>query len=616
MCGIFGTFNMDIEDRIANRCVDLLEHRGPDGRGLYRNENIVFGHRRLSILDLSESGKQPMVYNNGEYVITYNGEVYNFVEIKKELLSLGYFFESETDTEVILKAYIQWGSECLKKFNGMWAFAIWDKRKEKIFISRDRFGIKPLFYTLSDSGFCFASEMKALIPLMNTVTPNRVLIGDYSKILSYEATEECLINEIKRFPAGCFGWIDKNGIKIEKWWETLDNLIDVPETYEEQVEMFRELFFDACKIRMRSDVTIGTALSGGLDSSSTISAMSYISKNNRDSRICEDWQHAYVAMFPGSSLDETKYAKRVIDYLDIDSSYIDINPLKGWKNLDKYVYQFEEFHLTSPVPMMMLYNSVRQGNTVVSIDGHGADELFGGYTFDILEAYKDAKSKAERRTIEETFNGANDNGIKLGGFLRRGSYSDYYLKNLILNIMHGKQTCVGNEKEQGLDALNQRLYNETHRMILPTLLRNYDRYSMSSGVEIRMPFMDYRIVQFAFSIGWKSKIRNGYTKSIIRDAMSSYMPEDIAYRKSKVGFNTPIHEWMKGELRDFFIDTVSSGDFYNCDLIDSKECRKRVECILKSKNPSFSEGEQIWIRMYPYFWEKAFLKKMLGFKSM
>ena len=618
MCGIFGVIHARIELETAKKCVQRLAHRGPDGGNVWQEEDITLGHRRLSILDLSDRGAQPMAYDDGRYMLVFNGEIFNFLEIRKELESLGYSFHSDSDSEVLLVSYIQWGTQCLQKFNGMFAFAVWDRKEKRLFMSRDRFGVKPLFYTYLNAektAIAFASEMKALMPLLKEVHPNRDLVMNPAKMVTYESTSECVIEGIKRFPAGAYGLMDNSGLTIKEWWNTLDHLVDVPERYEEQVEQFRELFLNACALRMRSDVTIGTALSGGLDSSATICAMSHLSKQKKDSRMNEDWQHAYVATFPGTTMDESTYAKKVTDYLGIQSTLVEIDPSKAVGHLLQDIYLFEDVYLTSPIPMMELYHALREDGTLVTIDGHGADELFGGYTFDFIHALKDAgHNRQDRNMILDAYidsfprDGSN---IALKNPSREAVYLQYLKRELRGRLNGSKKLFTSRETHpafENLDTLNKILYVSSNETILPTLLRNYDRYSMASGVEIRMPFMDHRIVSYAFSIGWKSKLHSGYSKSIIRDAMAPFMPQDIAYRKTKIGFNTPIVEWMQGPLRTYFMDMMSSVDFCNCDLIRPEEVRKKVMQVMTNQNASFSMGEQAWSALYPFLWQQAVMK--------
>lgn len=623
MCGIFGHVGY-LPAQIAQLCTDTLAHRGPDGAGLWHTPEITLGHRRLSILDLSDNAKQPMSYADGRYHITFNGEIYNFIEIRVELESKGYRFHSQSDTEVMLAAFAAWGEECLIRFNGMWAFAIWDTHEKALFLARDRFGKKPLFYSyLPEARFAFASEMKAIFPLLDQVSANTGLVRDTSRIFCYESTDECVIEGIKRFPAGHCGWLKNGRLEIKRWWCTLDHLTIVPEKYEDQVDLFRELFLDACRLRMRSDVPLGTALSGGLDSSATISCMAHIATHGKTMRMGESWQHAFVASFPDTPLDETKYARMVTDHLRIEATVIEVDPLREISNLGRYLYLFEEVFIANPIPFMQTYSAVKANNVSVTLDGHGADELFGGYTFDYLSALEDAGwNLPQAIEIVKTYYAAfgeseqfNDNLPPQSKFLakwyrNRGlSIGKQGLKKILgisrpNNCMDGKHPLW-----KRLGSLNQQLYTSTHETILPTLLRNYDRYSMANGVEIRMPFMDHRIVSLAFSLPWTAKVRKGFSKMIIRDAVARYMPEEVAYRKTKIGFNSPIVDWMQGPLKSFMLDTISSRSFMGCQLIDPLEVANKIRCVIDNPDAKFSEGQNAWTMLSPYLWEQSVIRR-------
>ena len=390
----------------------------------------------------------------------------------------------------------------------------------------------------------------------------------------------------------------------------------VPDRYEEQVEIFRDLFLDACKIRMRSDVTIGTALSGGLDSSATICAMADIIKKGAGTRVNHDFQHAFVAAFPETMLDETYYAREVTDYLNIESTEIVIDPVEGLKKLPEYIYSFEDIYVTSPVPMMQLYSQVKQNGVTVTLDGHGADELFGGYPGDIIYALLDVGGDRDsiHQILSTYFSMMSKSVIR-----KQSSYGKHYIDFMARHIAK-KALHVSTwdklidwecrENFMKLGHFEKVLYNSTHTTILPTLLRNYDRYSMTSGVEIRMPFLDYRIVQFAFSISWKAKLHGGYSKSIIRDALKDIMPKEVVERKSKIGFSTPIVEWTKGPWREWLYDIMESTDFKQSSIINAKQTRALTEHVICSDNASFSEGERAWEMLMPYLWEKYFLKAL------
>lgn len=595
MCGIFGCVGRMQEDK-AYECIQKIAHRGPDAMNIKSLGSVVLAHARLSILDISDSANQPMADQSGRYWIVYNGEVYNFLEIRKELEKLGYQFRTGTDTEVVLYSYIEWGEAFLDKCNGMWGLAIWDDYEKKLFLSRDRFGVKPLYIYWEGDCFYFASEMKAFFPVLKKRVPNE-LVFCKKDLYYYEATEECVIQGIKRIPAGTCATYCNGNLEKHKWWDTLGNVMWVPESYEEQVEMFRELFLDACRIRMRSDVPIGTALSGGIDSSCTMGAMHWCAKGNTE-RMSRDWQHAFVAHMPDTALDETAYADMAADYIGVSVNKVHIHPDIGVKELLRYIYLCEDPYTTSPVPFIQTYGKIREAGIKVTLDGHGADELFGGYEFDLFSACIDAGfgSKAFDGIVD-TYNGMvfDYNQISGADAVKRAVI---YMRN---NLNHVK---AGDNFDR-MDELNKCLYVETHNKVLPTILRCYDRYSMANGVEIRMPFMDYRIVCFAFSIPWTSKIRNGYTKAIVRDMAKPFMSKKILYRKQKIGFNAPLTEWFKGELRDFLLDVVHSRDFAECELVNSLEVCVDVNEFLKGEDCRFHDGVRLWKSIVPYLWKKA-----------
>lgn len=613
MCGIFGYIGKIEHDR-GLECLRTLSHRGPDGEGFYHTPEVFLGHRRLSILDLSENGKQPMAYANGRYQITFNGEIYNFIELRAELRALGNNFKSDSDTEVILAAFLEWGENCLNKFNGMWALAIWDEQEKSLFLSRDRFGKKPLFYC-NQGNFAFASEMKALAPLLATIKPDQSIINDIAHIFYYESTDRCLIKGISRFPAGHYGWFKNGELTLTRYWNTLDNLIEVPESYEEQVAMFRELFLDACKIRMRSDVAIGTALSGGLDSSAVFGAIAHLSREGADSRANKDWQHAFSATFPGTPLDEIEWAKKVATYCGAALTPVTIDPAAHLDTFYEEIYRFEDLYITPHIPFSATYGAMKKGGVTVTLDGHGADELFGGYSFDYLHILHDEmwNYKNSKLVIDTYYDSQLSDGTQFGTLPPKGIFwAKQFLRNATKHFIgyNNKHPDAAHPKFQAMDYFTQKLYISFHQTVLPTLLRNYDRYSMMNGVEIRMPFMDHRLVSFAFSLPWQSKIRGGYTKSIIRDAIADLIPHDVAYRKTKIGFNAPMVDWMKGPLRQFFTDALSDQEFANSKIVKQDLAQISIHKILNDPKASFSDAEAAWKYISPYFWEKGFLNRI------
>lgn len=386
MCGIVGIWNFNSSkttDSQLNVFTDSLAHRGPDQRGKFRDNdsNLCLGHRRLAILDLSKTGRQPMSYANGRYTIVHNGEVYNYLEIKAELEGLGHNFRGTSDTEVILAAYAQWGRQCLYRFNGMWAFAIWDKSEKTLFISRDRFGVKPLHYYYDSQKFAFASEAKSFLALdwFKPVFDRSAVARALNRIGELEVTEDCLWSGIKKLMGGHNLTLRPGAPpQITRWWSTLDNLVDAPERFDKQAEKFRELFFDACKIRMRSDVSVGAALSGGLDSSSIFCATSQINELSKETGATKKNITAFVASYEGTILDERKYAEEVLRFTGNSSVIKGMDIFEGIEHFKTILFDFEEIYdqFTSP---WLIYQKMRKSGIVVSLEGHGGDELVAGY---------------------------------------------------------------------------------------------------------------------------------------------------------------------------------------------------------------------------------------------
>ncbi len=364
---------------------------------------------------------------------------------------------------------------------------------------------------------------------------------------------------------------------------------------------------------MRSDVRIGTALSGGLDSSSVAAAMHFIGgQKTKDPSMASDWQNAFVATFPGTILDEKEYAQDVVSSLKLKAHFLEIDPAVGINNLGEYLWLFEELFLTSPIPMVETYKAIRANGIFVSLDGHGADELFSGYGTMIFNAVKDdpfnLRSIREVAAVYKEIRGLDKSDLEVvvDGFAGRKNLLGFYA-NKIFN-MEGRR----DELIDRLGFFNAALYREFHQFILPTLLRNYDRYSMAAGVEVRMPFMDYRLVSYCFSLPWQSKLRKGFTKSILRDSMEPFLSEKIIRRKSKVGFGTPFTDWLKGPWKEYILDLINSASFNNSDRIDSEKVAHSVREFYSNPVPGFEDGHKVWEKLMPYLWEIHFFQRLKG----
>lgn len=621
MCGILGTIGLKNDSRFD---LSLLDHRGPDGSGIWSSPDdefpVMLGHTRLSIIDLSEEANQPMLCANERYTFIYNGEIYNFIELRKSLEALGHQFFSNSDTEVFFKGLIAEGPNFQLRCNGMWAFCLWDRKLGKALFGRDRFGKKPLFYSIIDSkNLVFASEMKAIQPFLQSVEFSESIDFNLRYLFDYESSEETVLRGIKRIPPGHYAEYCDHKFKITRWWNTLDHLEEVPDSYEDQVVRWREIFLDAVKIRMRSDVRIGTALSGGLDSSATFSSMAFLSElTGSNERQSSDWQHGFCAHFPKSSLDESQWAQIVTDSFDIPLQKVEIDPLEsGWSIADAFK-QVEDPYLTLPTPMLATYKAIANAGIKVTIDGHGADELFSGYGH-LTSAFKDCSptelnevvaiiKSLQHGKLDLTRGWIKSKWIRykvlafLKSHLRQPSKN---IKNFISgrNLDFIKYRLQYDDQEHpafnSFDSLTKSLYEIFHITILPTLLRNYDRYSMASGVEIRMPFMDHRLVAYTFSLPWTSKVGGGYTKRIFRDAMKGILPEEIRTRRDKIGWNAPLHEWLRGKLKK------EVGKFLKNDNLP-KEVLEAWNLFQKMPNPDFYEGQKVWNLLMPHIWKNSY----------
>lgn len=612
MCGILGRFPA-LDDQPLRRVLTLLEHRGPDGTNTWHHPEAILslGHTRLSIIDLSHDADQPFMYAD-RYYIVYNGELYNYLEVKDELEKLGHRFKTTSDTEVVIAAYAQWGAACLRKFNGMWAIAIWDEQEQELFLSRDRYGEKPLFYTQQGGRFTFASEMKALLPLMDRVAVAENFQWLVSHTLDYEATEHCLIEDIKRFPAGHYG-VYKNGeVKLTRYWNTLDEIRPLAGNYNDHVAEFSEILADSVRLRLRSDVKLGVSLSGGLDSSTVLyKVMEQISAENGVQK-----PGVFTAIFPGTKLDEQQYADQLADEYSLKKHHVNVDAKKALTDLEDDIFYLEEIYRNAPSPMMQLYNSFRKNDTYVSLDGHGPDELFSGYDNFIFLALLDAGFDAKKwEEIFDIYRGMypEKNGQhatrKLGWMSVMKTWAWYQKTKGKFNTDQAKNDwIVYRNLLSKMGYLNEGLYRIFHYGSFPTLLRNYDRFAMRSGVEVRMPFTDHRLVNFCFSLPWQEKLGGGYTKRIMRDSLKNGLQENFAKRSYKIGFQSPLKDWLKKDWKDAFEGLQHDKTFLESDLVDATKTTKLWQNFLSKPDATLEDANKIWLQLAPYFWEQYFLK--------
>lgn len=627
MCGIGGVIgrsNLKLGEKIVNN----LRHRGPDKQKVWTSKEghypITLSHARLSVIDLSEESNQPFLSKDGRYAFVYNGEIYNYIELKKNLENKGYIFKTSGDTEVLLYGLIDEGISFFDKCNGMWALCLWDQYEKKATFARDRFGIKPLFYSFIDNGMslAFASEMKALTILQEKNDLNTE-IDISSNFFDYENTKHTIFKNILRLPPGTVGYFQNGNFTTKRWWNTLDNINFSNEKYSLQVDKWRNIFFDSVKLRMRSDIKIGTALSGGLDSSSIVAVMNHLAKDNIEDQLQSDFRYGICCSFPGSNIDELNWAKKVANSCNINFINHAIDPQNSSWDLVSSLYQTEDPYLTIPIPMLDTYQAIKRKGISVTLDGHGSDELFSGYGHikkalfctnrinelnEILQIHNSSstgiysdKEKQRKRDLAYVYAYKFLLGtkMKISSFLEEWKIKTQFQYDLHLRLKEVRSHQVF----QDMDPFTKILYEIFDITVLPTLLRNYDRYSMASGVEVRMPFMDWRLVTYTFSLPWQSKIGGSYTKRIQRDALEGILINDVRQRRDKVGWNSPSHEWFKGSLNQpinqIFKETKNMSKW--------NEYFSLWQKFLKKDQPLFHDGEKIWCNsVLPVVWQKCF----------
>lgn len=600
MCGIAGILvndPADLDGADLARLSTTLAHRGPDGEGIWISADRTAGlvHRRLAIIDTSDRSNQPMHSADGAHSIVFNGEIYNFLELRDQLEQLGSQFRSDGDTEVILAAWRHWGADMLERFNGMWALAIRDNVSGIVFLARDRFGIKPLLYARSDRRFAFASEMRALLALpwldrqVDRNSARRLLFDPFS----IEGGEQTLFSSIRRLPAGHMAFVQKGYVDVRRWWRTCDHLVVPPVTIEGQADRFRELFLDAVKLRMRSDVALGTCLSGGFDSSAITGAMAHVARQSYSHRReARDWRHAFISSCPGQSNDETPRALEMARFGGVIPHVSVFNDHDAVANIDKILEDLDDIYISLPTAPWKIYSELRRARIVVSLDGHGADELMGAYR---------QRGESLGFFLRNGIAWGESHSAKARAMSERAKIAMRMLQDL--NFLRHKlfapprplNTPFDNDDLPGeWGGMNRRLYQMFHVSVLPTILRNFDRISMAHGIEIRMPFMDWRLVTYVMSLPDSAKSACGFSKYVARKAMAGLIPDEIRLEKVKVGFNSPMPELMNGALRPWVNATLDRPNALFDEIVDTKSLRRKVKSLNEKSAWNWENSQRLW----------------------
>jgi len=570
MCGIAGyiCFKDELSNHISkiefDDMVDIIAHRGPNDRGTYLEPRIALGHRRLSVIDTSNAGHQPFLYKD-RYVVVYNGEIYNYREIRIALESEGYSFSTNSDTEILIAAYDCYGRDCLEYFNGMWSFAIYDKKENVIFASRDRFGIKPFYYYYDhDKGvLVFASEIKQILkvikarPRSNKNALLRFLIeGDV------DYTAETMFEGIQKLQYGHELIINLNdsSVEIEQYYDLREAVKSLPKkSYTEACQAFKDRFIDSVKLRLRSDVPLGYCLSGGLDSSTIVSVADKIVE---EKSIAIE-QHTISSCFHDKRYDEQEYIDEVVANTSAIPHKIfptDVNIFEVVKDI--IWHNDEPIPSTSQFAQWNVFKASKEAGMTVMLDGQGADEQLAGYTpfygvlvADLLKKGKFIKAK-QQLDAYRILRYSTDKHRNIGNIVLVAIVSILMPRRLsnVIRPYYGNDKQLPFEKKQKKEVYKDRLcypmdkekqyFYDSITMGLQALLHYEDRSSMAFSIESRVPFLDYKLVEEIYNMPLDYKLRDGRTKAVLRDAMKGILPEKIRNRYSKLGFETPEDAWI------------------------------------------------------------------------
>ncbi|MBM9514556.1 asparagine synthase (glutamine-hydrolyzing) [Desulfogranum marinum] len=636
MCGIAGFYTIAGHDTASSnsrirKMTDSIQHRGPDEEGYYVDDNIALGHRRLSIIDLA-SGQQPMAIAEGRFQIVFNGEIYNFQEIRQELKKRGCSFSTNSDTEVILHSYRQWGEECVNRFNGMFAFAIWDKAEKTLFLARDRVGKKPLYYFWDGSFFSFASELKA-VSIENDKTRDidcQALDCYFS--FGYIPSPKTVFKNVAKLEPAHTLTVNASGLTKKQYWH-LRLAPDNSLTLDTATERFEELLDDATRMRLVSEVPLGAFLSGGIDSTLVVSSMAKMSNKPVLTN---------TIGFTGFA-DETRLAKGVADAFQADHREFSLTPDCA-EILPQIAHHFDEpFADSSAVPTWYVCQMARKNVTVV-LSGDGGDESFGGYTFRYLPHMFESRirkavpvalrsllfgplgtnwpasaklSKPLRlKTIFENLSISDveayyNDLIWLRSDMRQKLYSEAFHKHLrgytpfeAVAPLYSGEVAAHLEQQELITPLMRAQYADVNFYMTEDVLVKVDRMSMAHSLEVRSPLLDYRILEFAAILPDHLKIDNQKGKVVLRNLAAKRLPKEIL-KQPKSGFAAPIAKWLRTDLKEMMESSLSRGDGLVSELFSKNvlDDMWREHTLEKRDHSVF-----LWAVLMLDMWEKHALK--------
>ncbi|MBV1909366.1 MAG: asparagine synthase (glutamine-hydrolyzing) [Kangiellaceae bacterium] len=619
MCGIVGIYNYktnkDVNESDITAMSEVISYRGPDGFGYHFDGALGLGHRRLTIIDTNERSNQPMTSTDNETTICYNGEVYNYVELKETLVKKGVIFNTTSDTEVILELYKDKGIEFLSELNGMFAFSIWDKKRNEFLLVRDRVGIKPLFYTLTEDGIVFGSEIKSLLRVDSSKRlVNQKLIDSYMSV-GYCPTDETLFSGIHKLAPGHSLTVKNGQIEIKQYWDmTFNKSVDRGEEY--YIDKTKELFEDAVKIQLRSDVPLGVFLSGGIDSSAVVAMMNKLG--------VQDIKTFSVAWDYGEDFNETKYARQVSKQFGTDHTEYFMSASDFRDFLPDYIRHMDEpVTEAAAISLYYLAKKTKEKVTVV-LSGEGADEVYGGYPIykymHLVEQYKKIPAlirnpilnpilrrlgekwskyaDLSEKNIEESYSGVSFYENSQKEKLYSTAFSKFAKEHSNTKNIHPYyvQNC-----DEDLQTKMQ--YLDVKTWLVDDLLVKADRMSMAASLELRVPFLDHRFLEFSSNMPSKYRFKGYENKYILKKAMEDFLPSDILYRK-KQGFPTPLSIMFKGELYDYVNKIINSERAHKRGYFDQPEIQRLLK---QHKNSERDNHRVLWQLLVLELWHREFI---------
>jgi asparagine synthase (glutamine-hydrolysing) len=607
MCGFFASIGFIPDERR----IEVVAHRGPDGQGWRERSSpagpVALGHRRLAILDTSASGFQPMASADGRHLLVYNGEIYNFLELRSELEADGEHFRTGTDTEVLLRLLMRRGANALQRLRGMFAFALWDDREKSLLVGRDRFGIKPVYFAASERGVAFGSEIKQLRGLgAERGAMNLARVTDFLVSGLADHTDETMFQGVRQLRPGELALVDaadgRPKLEIGRWYELPEAVAELEEA--EAAERFRALLTDAVRLHLRSDVAIGSCLSGGLDSSSIVCLMAGLLDAESGGRRVE----AVSACYPERSVDEKPFVDVVVGQTKATSHLVWPRAEDLFARIaDITWHQDEPFGSTSIFAQWCVFEEARRAGITVMLDGQGADEQLAGYTTGFSYHLADLVRRGDvagaagliasrrrmgqvpvlRQVVELAPRFMPSASMPAVHALRERLFNCDWLGRGAAAAHARRATALdaaardrGLGHPRGIDELCRVM---TFASNLQMLLHWEDRNSMAHGIEARVPFLDHPLVEFSLALGGRHKMRGAQTKSVLRDAMSGIIPDQVRDRRDKLGFATPEAAWFRGPLRPLVIEGVEATLRRYPDLLNPEGVRRRAKAMLDGR---------------------------------